>query len=91
MTEEPKLDIWTQLKLSQLERKRRREKRAKREERFEKMSFEEQVSKRTTDNQNAERQKRIKDLIETIKALQMLKADCSKQREELNQLLKPQK
>ena len=82
------MDIWTRLKIESLHKQKRRTKRTKREERFATQSFNEQLALIVQNHAKAEKQKRIKELFETIRALQMIGADASKKKAELDTLLK---
>ena len=90
------MDLYVEAQLKSLNKQRRalpgasgsrRERRKKREERFENKSFEEQVKERDQMKEQAQKKKTINELIMTIKALELIGIDTSKERETLKQLL----
>ena len=80
------MDLYVEAQLKSLNKQRRRERRKKREERFENKSFEEQLKERDQMKEQAQK-KKINELIMTIKALELIGIDTSKERETLKQLL----
>ena len=85
------LDLYTIGKIRSLSKKQRRIRRDKFENKFEKESFIDQLSEKHKREEEKNRQDRINDLIQDIKALQMIGADDSIKKQELNQILKSKK
>ena len=90
------MDLYVEAQLKSLNKQRRalpgasgsrRERRKKQEERFENKSFEEQLKERDQMKEQAQKKKKINELIMTIKALELIGIDTSKERETLKQLL----
>ena len=81
------MDLYVEAQLKSLNKQRRRERRKKREERFENKTFEEQLKERDLMKLDVERKKKINELIMTIKAMELIGIDTSKERETLKQLL----
>ena len=82
-----KMDIWTEAKIRSLTKQKRREKRNRQDSLIE--HLDEDMKKKKEKEEQKLKQKRINELIQTIKALQIINADTTKQREELKQLLTP--
>ena len=80
------MDLFVEAKLMSMKKQRRRERRKKREERFENKSFEEQLKERDQMKEQAQK-KKINELIMTIKAMELIGIDTSKERGTLKQLL----
>ena len=81
------MDLFVEAKLMSMKKQRRRERRKKREERFEKQSFEEQMKEHDAMRVEAAKKKKINELIMTIKALEIIGTDTTKERDTLKQLL----
>ena len=90
------MDLYVEAQLKSLNKQRRRARRKglcpeplaqKREERFENKNFEEQLKERDLMKLDVERKKKINDLIMTIKALELIGIDTTKERQTLKQLL----
>ena len=81
------MDLYVEAQLKSLNKQRRRARRKKREENFENKTFEEQLKERDKMKEQAQMKKKINDLIMTIKALELIGIDTSKERETLKQLL----
>ena len=73
--------------LISLKKQRRRARRKLREERFENKSFQEQLNEKDMMQEQAQKKKKIHELIMTIKALEIIGVDTSKERDRLRQLL----
>ena len=86
-----RLDLYTIGKIRSLSKKQRRMRRDKFENKFEKESFRDQLSEKHKRDEEKNRQARINDLIQDIKALQMIGADVSIKKKELNDILKNKK
>ena len=88
-----KMDLYTIGKIRSLSKKQRRIRRDKFENKFEKESFIDQLQEKHKRDEEKNRQDRINDLIQDIKALQMIgdiKA-ASIKKKELNEILKNKK
>ena len=85
------MDLYTIGKIRSLSKKQRRIRRDKFENKFEKESFIDQLQEKHKRDEEKNRQDRINDLIQDIKALQMIGADASIKKRELNDILKNKK
>ena len=91
------LDWYTLSKIRSLDKKRRRMRRIKREEKFVTKSFDQQMNELQLKRDQEAKQAKIKQLLETIKAMQIIgepctalrEAEIAKLREELDKLLRP--
>ena len=87
------MDLYTIGKIRSLSKKQRRMRRDKFENKFEKESFIDQLQEKHKRDEEKNRQNRINDLIQDIKALQM-KGDVKAadiKKKELNEILKNKK
>ena len=82
------MTIWTVRSLS---KKQRRARRQRFENKFSTESFTEQLQEQHKRDEDSERKHKIADLIEDIKALQLIGADAKDKKEELNRILKSKK
>ena len=83
------LDWYTLSKIRSLDKKRRRMRRIKREEKFVTKSFDQQMNELQLKRDQEAKQAKIKQLLETIKAMQIIGEPCTALREELDKLLRP--
>ena len=79
------LDIWAEAKIKSLQKQKRRVKRARLEEK-QNINFVEQLQRKNIERQNVAKQKCITDLIQTIKAMELIGANTSLQRQQLKNL-----
>ena len=79
------LDIWSEAKIKQLQKQKRRVKRARLEEK-QAIDFSEVLKKREIEREKVLRQKKITDLLQTVKALELIGCDSSIQRQQLRNL-----
>ena len=79
------LDIWAEAKIKSLQKQKRRVKRARLEEK-QNINFVEQLQRKNIERQNIAKQKCITDLIQTIKAMELIGANTSLQRQQLKNL-----
>ena len=79
-------DLFTRAKLRSIEKQKRRMKRERRENKLE--TFDLDMKTHNERMHKQVRQQRIKELIETIKALQMIGSDCSQRKQELDKLFR---
>ena len=86
--ENGELDWFTISKIRSLSKKRRREKRMKTEDKFTVHSFDEQYNELKAKHEAAAKQAKIRDLIETIKAKQIIGDDVTDMKMQLAALLK---
>ena len=79
------LDIWSEAKIKQLQKQKRRVKRARLEEK-QAIDFSEVLKKREIERERILRQKKITELLQTVKALELIGGDSSIQRQQLRNL-----
>lgn len=79
------LDIWSEAKIKQLQKQKRRAKRARLEEK-QSIDFSEVLRKREIEREKTNKQKKITDLLQTVKALELIGCDSSIQRQQLRNL-----
>lgn len=85
------LDLYTIGKIRSLSKKQRRLRKDKFENKFQNESFTNQLSEKQKKDEMKKRQDKINDLLQDIVALQMIGADDSVKKQELNQILKNKK
>ena len=85
------LDWYTLSKIRSLDKKRRREKRLRFEEKFANKSFKQQMNELQLKRDLEAKQAKIKQLLETIKAMQMCGIPCVALKEEVDKLLRTRK
>ena len=81
-----KLDIMTKAKITTLNKRKRRAKREKRETMKER--FEEEMKERDERLAALSKEKKVRELLDTIRALQLVGADTAKQKIMLNEIFK---
>ena len=86
-----KPDLYTIGKIRSLSKKQRRLRKDKFENKFQNESFTNQLSEKQKKDEMKKRQDKINDLLQDIVALQMIGADDSVKKQELNQILKNKK
>ena len=84
-------DLFTISTIRSLSKKQRRMRREKFNNKFEKESFADQLHEQQEKQAAKERQDKINDLLQDIKALQVIGADTSSKKKQLNELLKGKK
>ena len=82
------IDWSTICKIRSLSKQRRRDRRAKTEEKFANKSFDEQMTELKNKRDADARKTKIKELIETIKALQIIGDDATALKQELSKMLR---
>ena len=85
------MDLFTISTIRSLSKKQRRMRREKFESKFEKESFTSQIEKQQIKDKEKARKDKINELIQDIKALQLIGADTSTKKKQLNELLKCKK
>ena len=84
-------DLFTISTIRSLSKKQRRMRREKFNNKFENQSFTDQLHEQQAKQAAKERQDKINDLLQDIKALQIIGADTSTKKKQLNELLKCKK
>ena len=81
------LDMFDKAKIRSLSKQRRRKKLLQMDEKFEKQPFSAQLAEQERRQRIAQRQAKIQELIQTIKAMNLLNVDVSELKEELKKLI----
>ena len=82
------MDWYTICKLRSLDKKRRRERLSKIENKFSTQSFNDQMNERKLKQQEELKQAKARELIETIRAMQMVGGDDTQLRKKVSSILK---
>ena len=82
------MDWYTLTKLRSLEKKRRRERLMKIEEKFATKSFEEQMNERKLQQEKEHKQAKVNELLETIRAMQIIGVDTTQIKKQASTILK---
>ena len=84
-------DLFTISTIRSLSKKQRRMRREKFNNKFENQSFIDQLHEQQAKQAAKERQDKINDLLQDIKALQLIGADTTNKKQELNRIFKDKK
>ena len=82
------MDWYTICKLRSLDKKRRRERLSKIENKFSTQSFNDQINERKLKQQEELKQAKARELIETIRAMQMVGGDDTELKKKVSSILK---